>query len=309
MIGKKPVLVIMAAGMGSRYGGLKQIDTVDEEGDKIIDFSIYDANRAGFGKVIFVIKEENREAFEEAVVKRLNGKIETEFAYQKLEDIPKGFEIPEGREKPWGTAQAVIAAKDLIDGPFAVINADDFYGREAYEKMAQFLKETEDDEKYRYAMVGFVLKNTLTDNGYVSRGICRVTEGNYLEDVVERTRIERDGEKAKFSEDDGRTWTGLTGEETVSMNFWGFGKSILPELERSFKEFLTKLPESANPLKAECYLPSVVDSLIKSGKASAKVLESNDRWFGVTYKEDKEQVRREIEKLKKAGVYPRMLWK
>lgn len=308
MIQEKPTLVIMAAGMGSRYGGLKQIDPVDAEGDKIIDFSIFDSQKAGFGKVIFVIKEETREAFEESVVKRLNGKVETAFAYQKLENLPEGFSVPEGREKPWGTAQAVLAAKDLIDGSFAVINADDFYGREAYVKMADFLKNTEDDEKYRYAMVGFILKNTLTENGYVSRGICSVSEDGCLSDVVERTQIEKDGDKAKFTEDGGNSWTALSGNEAVSMNFWGFGKSILPELEEAFKDFLAKLPEAPNPLKAECYLPSVVDSLIKKDKASAKVLESADRWFGVTYKEDKAKVREEIEKLKDAGVYPRNLW-
>ena len=305
---KKPTLVIMAAGMGSRYGGLKQIDPVDSEGNKIVDFSIYDALRAGFGKVIFIIKEENREAFKEAIVDRINGKIDVELAFQKLDDIPEGVKIPEGREKPWGTAQAVLAARDLIDGPFAVINADDFYGREAFEKMHDFLVETEDDELYRYSMVGFVLRNTLTENGYVSRGICNVTEDGFLAGVTERTHIEKAGDAAKYTEDDGATYVDLTGDESVSMNFWGFGKSFIPELSKAFEEFMRNIDKATNPLKAECYLPAVVDSLIKDGKASAKVLKSNDKWFGVTYKEDKANVMASIAKLKEEGVYPEKLW-
>ncbi|MCR5527108.1 MAG: nucleotidyltransferase [Lachnospiraceae bacterium] len=305
---KQPTLVIMAAGMGSRYGGLKQIDPVDNYGNKIIDFSIYDAVQAGFAKVIFIIKEENQEAFNEAIADRLRGKVDIEFAYQKLEDLPEGCKVPEGRVKPWGTAQAVLAARNLIDGPFAVINADDFYGREAFVKMHDFLVNAEDDEKYRYAMVGFILKNTLTDNGYVSRGICTVSPENYLVSVNEHTHIEKDGEAAKYTEDDGKTWNSFSGNETVSMNFWGFGKSIVPELQKSFNEFLENLDSAENPLKAECYLPSVVDHLIKANQATAEVLTSNDKWFGVTYKEDKPDVMASIQKLKDAGVYPEKLW-
>ena len=304
----KPTLVIMAAGMGSRYGGLKQIDPVDSQGNKIVDFSIYDAMKAGFGKVIFIIKKENEQAFKEAIVDRIGGKIDIELAFQSLEDIPEGTKLPEGREKPLGTAQAVLAARDLIDGPFAVINADDFYGREAFVKMHDFLVQAEDDELYRYAMVGFVLRNTLTLNGYVSRGVCTVTDDGFLATVTERTHIEMDGNAAKYTEDDGETYVSLTGDESVSMNFWGFGKSFIPELGKAFEEFMKNIDKTANPLKAECYLPAVVDSLIKNGKATAKVLKSNDKWFGVTYKEDKANVMESIAKLKADGVYPDKLW-
>lgn len=304
----KPTLVVMAAGMGSRYGGLKQIDPVDREGHKIIDYSIYDAWKAGFGKVIFIIKKENEADFREAVGEEIPKKIPVEYAFQSLDDIPEGTEIPEGRKKPWGTAQAVLAARDILDTPFAVINADDFYGREAFVKMCDFLKSHEDDDKYRYGMVGFILKNTLTENGYVSRGICSVDEDGFLTGVTERTHIERDGEAAKYTEDDGKTYVKLTGEEPVSMNFWGFSLSILSELSRCFEEFMKDLDKKADPLKAECYLPEVVDSLIREGKATTEVLTSGDRWFGVTYKEDKPVVMSSIQKLKDRGIYPERLF-
>ena len=304
----KPTLVVMAAGMGSRYGGLKQIDPVDKEGHKIIDYSIYDAWKAGFGKVIFIIKKENEADFREAVGEEISKKIPVEYAFQSLDDIPEGTEIPEGRKKPWGTAQAVLAARDILDTPFAVINADDFYGREAFVKMCDFLKSHEDDDRYRYGMVGFILKNTLTENGYVSRGICSVDEDGFLTGVTERTHIERDGEAAKYTEDDGKTYVKLTGEEPVSMNFWGFSLSILSELSRYFEEFMKDLDKKADPLKSECYLPVVVDSLIKEGKATTEVLTSGDRWFGVTYKEDKPVVMSSIQELKDRGIYPERLF-
>jgi len=304
----KPALVVMAAGMGSRYGGLKQIDPVDKEGHKIIDFSIYDAWKAGFGKVIFIIKKENEADFREAIGTEIPKRIPVEYAFQSLEDVPAGVKIPEGRKKPWGTAQAVLAARDLLDTPFAVINADDFYGREAFEKMCGFLKTHEDDEKYRYGMVGFILKNTLTENGYVSRGICSVDENGFLTGVTERTHIEKDGDAAKYTEDGGETYVSLTGEEPVSMNFWGFSLSIISELSRYFEEFMRDLQRSEDPLKAECYLPKVVDSLIKEGKAAAEVLTSRDRWFGVTYKEDKPMVMSSIQELKDRGIYPERLF-
>ena len=303
-----PVLVIMAAGMGSRYGGLKQIDPVDDQGNKIIDFSIYDAIRAGFKKVIFVIKKENEQDFRSCIGDMVKGHVEVEYAFQELSDIPAGQSIPEGRVKPWGTAHAVLSARKLINGPFAVINADDFYGREAFVKMCDFLKSHEDDDRYRYGMVGFILKNTLTENGYVSRGICSVDEDGFLTGVTERTHIERDGEAAKYTEDDGKTYVKLTGEEPVSMNFWGFSLSILSELSRYFEEFMKDLDKKADPLKAECYLPVVVDSLIKEGKATTEVLTSGDRWFGVTYKEDKPVVMSSIQELKDRGIYPERLF-
>ena len=304
----KPTLVVMAAGMGSRYGGLKQIDPVDGEGHKIIDYSIYDAWKAGFGKVIFIIKKENEADFRDAIGEEIPKKIPVEYAFHSLDDVPEGIKIPEGRKKPWGTAQAVLAARDILDTPFAVINADDFYGREAYIKMCDFLKTHEDDDKYRYGMVGFILKNTLTENGYVSRGICSVDEKGYLTGVTERTHIERDGEAAKYTEDEGKTYVKLTGEEAVSMNFWGFSLSMISELSHYFEEFMKDLEGNADPLKAECYLPVVVDSLIKEGKATTEVLTSGDRWFGVTYKEDKPVVMSSIQELKDRGIYPERLF-
>ena len=304
----KPTLVVMAAGMGSRYGGLKQIDPVDGEGHKIIDYSIYDAWKAGFGKVIFIIKKENEADFREAIGEEIPKKSPVEYAFQSLDDVPEGIKIPEGRKKPWGTAQAVLAARDILDTPFAVINADDFYGREAFIKMCDFLKTHEDDDKYRYGMVGFILKNTLTENGYVSRGICSVDEKGYLTGVTERTHIERDGEAAKYTEDEGKTYVKLTGEEAVSMNFWGFSLSMISELSHYFEEFMKDLEGNADPLKAECYLPVVVDSLIKEGKATTEVLTSGDRWFGVTYKEDKPVVMSSIQELKDRGIYPERLF-
>lgn len=306
----KITLVIMAAGMGSRYGGLKQIDHVDEQGDKIIDFSIYDAVYAGFEKVIFIIKEENLQLFKDEIGDRIAKHIEVQYAFQKLDNIPAGFSVPEGRVKPWGTAHAIMSAKDIIDGPFAVINADDFYGRTAFEAAYRFLADTKDagiSVPYHFAMIGFRLKNTLTDNGYVSRGICDADEKGFLQDVTERTRIEKRDEAAAYTEDDGATWHPLTGDETTSMNFWAFSQGLLMELDRQFVEFLQNSVKE-NPLKAECYLPSVVDKLIKSGKCDVAVLKSEDKWYGVTYKEDKPQLMESIRMLKSTGIYPVNLW-
>ncbi len=306
----KPILVIMAAGMGSRYGGLKQIDPVDEQGDKIIDFSLFDAKRAGFEKAVFIIKKENEAIFRECITDRLNGAMEVEFAFQELTDIPEGCKVPEGREKPWGTAHAVYAARNAVKGaPFAVINADDYYGVEAFEKLYQFLSTTQDDDKYRYAMVGYRLGNTLTENGSVSRGLCSADENGFLTDIVERTKIIRTNDEAgaAYSEDGGETYIPVSENTTVSMNFWGFTPSLLEELGSAIAEFFeTKVPD--NPLKAECYLPMEVDRLLKNGKATVNVLTSNDKWFGVTYKEDKPYVQASVQALKDAGVYPEKLW-
>ena len=237
---KKPVLVIMAAGMGSRYGGLKQIDPVDQEGHIIMDFSIYDAKKAGFEKVVFIIKKENERDFKEAVGRRIEKVMETAYVYQELDRIPEGFDIPEGRVKPWGTAHAILCAAGEIDSPFAVINADDYYGRSAFEKIYQYLTTHEDDEKYRYTMVGYRLKNTVTDNGYVARGVCTLNEKNELVSVTERTRIERRGGGIAYSEDGGSTWTEIDGNTLVSMNMWGFTESILEEIRTGFPAFLEK---------------------------------------------------------------------
>lgn len=300
---KKPVLVIMAAGMGSRYGGLKQIDPVDDQGHIIIDFSIQDAIEAGFEKVIFIIKKANEQAFKEVIGKRMEKKIQVEYVYQELYKLPEGFEIPEGREKPFGTGHAILCCKDVIDGPFAVINADDYYGKHAYKVIYDYLVSHQDDEKYRYTMVGYALKNTLTDNGHVARGVCETDEAGFLTDIQERTHIEKRNGGAMYTEDDGATWQELSMDSTVSMNMWGFSESIIKELEVGFRKFLQEeLPK--NPLKGEYFLPFAVDELLKAGKASVQVLSSMDKWYGVTYKEDKEMVVNAIAELKKQGLYP-----
>lgn len=299
----KPSLVIMAAGMGSRYGGLKQIDPIDAQGHIIMDFSIYDAMAAGFEKVVFIIKKANEQAFKESIGNRVSEKIKVEYVYQELDKIPQGFGVPEGREKPFGTGHAILCCKDVLDGPFVVINADDYYGKHAYQAVYEYLINHQDDEKYRYAMVGYALKNTLTEHGHVARGICRTDEQGFLEEIVERTHIEKRGEGAAFTEDDGQTWTEVSAESLVSMNMWGFSRSILQELEAGFVKFLqNELPN--NPLKAEYYLPTAVGELLREGKASVRVLTSRDKWHGVTYKEDKEKVVEAIAELKKQGLYP-----
>ena len=304
---KKPVLVIMAAGMGSRYGGLKQIDPVDAQGHIIMDFSIFDAKRAGFEKVIFIIKEENKADFKEAIGDRLEQVMEVEYVFQDLHNIPEEFEVPEGRVKPWGTAHAVLSAIDAIDGPFAVINADDYYGKDAFQKIYDYLSTHEDDEKYRYTMVGYQLENTLTENGHVSRGICSIDEDGFLTKVVERTHIEPKGDITAYTEDDGETWVELPKGCLVSMNMWGFTSSFLQETKAGFKAFLKEGLE-VNPMKCEYFLPTVVSNLLTADKATVQVLSSADKWYGVTYKEDKPVVVAAIKKMKETGLYPEQLW-
>ncbi|MDO5416619.1 MAG: sugar phosphate nucleotidyltransferase [Lachnospiraceae bacterium] len=304
---KKPVLVIMAAGMGSRYGGLKQIDPVDQYGDIIMDFSIFDALEAGFEKVVFIIKKAIEEEFKERVGNRMAKHIQVEYVYQELDKLPEGFSVPEGRVKPWGTAHAILCCKDVIDGPFAVINADDYYGKSAFKEIYDQLAAHEDDDKYQYAMVGYQLYNTLTENGHVARGVCSTDENHKLTDIHERTRIEKHGDIAEFTEDDGATWTELGEDTIVSMNLWGFTSSVLKEIDERFAAFL-KNSIPGNPLKCEYFLPFVVDELLKEGKAEVTVLKSIDRWYGVTYKEDKEMVVQAIQGLKDQGLYPERLW-
>lgn len=303
----KPVLVIMAAGMGSRYGGLKQIDPIDEEGHIIIDFSLFDAKRAGFEKVIFIIKKENEADFKAVVGDRMTGYMDVSYAFQNLANLPDGYEVPEGRVKPWGTAHAVLSCIDQVDGPFAVINADDYYGVEAFKLIYDYLESHPDDDKYRYTMVGYHLGNTVTDNGHVARGVCTIDENGQLMKVVERTRIEKRDGGIAFTEDDGASWTSLPEQTIVSMNMWGFTKSILGEIRDGFPAFLDKgLKE--NPMKCEYFLPSVVSDLLEDGKASVSVLESKDKWYGVTYKEDKPVVEAAVKKMKEDGIYPKHLW-
>jgi len=304
---QKPVLVIMAAGMGSRYGGLKQIDPVDKQGHIIMDFSIYDAKRAGFEKVVFIIKKENEADFKEAIGKRIEKVMDVEYVFQDIHNIPQGFEIPEGRVKPWGTAHAVLSAIDVIDGPFAVINADDYYGRDAFQKIFDYLSTHADDDKYRYTMVGYQLENTLTENGYVSRGVCSMNEAGELVSVTERTRIEKKDTGAAYTEDDGVTWIELPKDSIVSMNMWGFSASFLQEIKNGFAAFLEE-GLKANPMKCEYYLPAVVSNLLASEKATVAVLESADKWYGITYKEDKPMVVAAIQNLKQSGLYPEVLW-
>ncbi|MFI3209097.1 MAG: sugar phosphate nucleotidyltransferase [Eubacteriales bacterium] len=304
---KKPVLVIMAAGMGSRYGGLKQIDPIDKEGHIIMDFSIYDAKLAGFEKVVFIIKEENRESFQEVIGDRLSEQMEVEYVYQDVNAIPTPFVVPEGRVKPWGTGHAILSCIEKVDGPFAVINADDYYGREAFQLIYDFLATHEDDDRYRYTMVGYQLGNTVTENGHVARGVCSIDEAGHLTAIHERTRIEKHDVKIEYTEDDGESWVALDSDTVVSMNMWGFSASMLRELEKGFVPFLEVSLEK-NPMKCEYFLPTVASDLVADGKATVEILTSKDKWYGVTYKEDKPVVEAAIEAFKQQGKYPNKLW-
>ena len=298
----KPTLVIMAAGMGSRFGGCKQITPVDDEGHVIIDYSIYDAVRAGFGKVVCIIKPEMEADFREAVGNRIAPFVDLEFAYQTLDKLPEGHTVPEGRTKPWGTGHAVLCAADKIDGPFAVINADDFYGREAFKAAHDFL--VSDNAPNAHAMVAYRVENTLTENGSVSRGVCSVADG-LLIGVVERTKIVPREGGAAFIEDDGETF--LPAGTLVSMNLWAFQNSILDELKNRFSAYLSEnVP--VNPLKCEYFLPLIPNALIRENAGSVRVLETTERWFGVTYHDDLENVQLAIKAKKAAGEYPEKLW-
>ena len=302
----KPVLVIMAAGMGSRYGGLKQLDPVGSHGQLIIDYSIYDAKRAGFETVVFVIKPEIEADFKEAIGDRVSKVMDVKYAYQLKEDLPEGYSVPAGRTKPWGTAHAALAARNIVDGPFAVINADDYYGPEAYQEIYNYLSTHQDGDMYEYVMVGYLLKNTVTENGTVARGVCEETADHFLTQVTERTKIEK-GEPPRYTEDDGDTWTDLSADTIVSMNMWGFTRSFLDEALARFPAFLDKTL-AENPEKGEYFLPTVVSQLIDEGKARVKVLRSEDKWYGVTYREDKPTVVAAIAEKTAAGLYPDRLW-
>ena len=302
----KPCLVIMAAGLGSRYGGMKQIDPVDADGCAIIDYSIFDAHRAGFEKVILVIKREHEEAFRDTVLRRVGGKVCIEFAYQGLEPIASDIAIPEGRQKPWGTAHAVLCAKPHVEGAFAAINADDFYGYSAFRQIHDFL--AADHGEAAHAMIGFRIKNTVTENGFVSRGVCRVDGSGFLREIIERTHIAYHDGGIAFTEDAGETWTTLEPDTLVSMSIWGFGASMMGEIERRIAPFFREnLP--SNPLKTEFFLPYVPDQLIKESVGSVKVLPNEEKWYGVTYAEDMPAVRRAIADLKASGSYPARLWR
>lgn len=300
---KKPALVILAAGMGSRYGGLKQMDPMDPMGHAIIDYSIYDAKRAGFGKVVFVIKKAIEKDFKETVGRRVPDDMEVFYAFQEVDSLPDGFILPEGRIKPWGTAHAVLCAKPFINEPFAVINADDYYGVNGFQVMADFLTKPIVGEKAPFAMVGYHLGNTVTENGSVSRGICEVDQDHQLISITERTHIEKKGDHAEFTEDDGVSWESLPFETLVSMNFFGFQPMIMDELEKGFPEFL-KTSLSVNPLKCEYFIPSAASDLLNQGKATMEVLVSKDQWYGVTYPEDKQSVIDALTQFRADGIYP-----
>lgn len=298
----KPTLVILAAGMGSRYGGLKQMDSFTPEGDTIIDFSIYDALQAGFGKFVFIIRKSFEKEFKEIFNKKLEGKAEAVYVFQELENVPEKYINPE-RTKPWGTGHALLMAKDAVQENFAVINADDFYGKEAFEVMAKSLSNT-DKESYNFNMMAYLLKNTVSDHGFVSRGECEVDEEGYLSDVTERTHIERiDGNLMR--KDDNGEFIPIDENAVVSMNFWGFTPKYFEFGGQLFADFLENNQEN---LKAEFFIPSIVNDILESGKATVEVLKSDAKWFGVTYKEDKEIVQKAIEGLKKENVYPTNLW-
>lgn len=300
----KPTLLILAAGMGSRYGGLKQLDPMGPHGETVLDYSVFDALRGGFGKVVFVIRRDFEEEFKTKVGSRFDQKVPVEYAFQDLHSLPEGFSVPEGRVKPWGTTHAVLAAEANIHEPFAMINADDFYGHDAFAKLAANLQTLKPENgKAHYSMVGFQLKKTLSDNGSVARGVCTSKDGK-LESVTEMTKI-FGTETGARNEEDPNNIVELTGNELVSMNFWGFTPDLFPQLHEAFHEFLTQ--HGKDP-KSECYVPKVVDILIKTGKADVEVLETSSSWFGVTYPEDKEVVVGSIKKLTDAGEYPSPLW-
>ena len=299
----EPTLVIMAAGMGSRFGGLKQMTPVDEEGHFIIDFSLYDAYQAGFRRVAFIIKREIEQTFRETIGARMEKWFHVDYVYQELDRLPEGFAVPEGRKKPWGTAHAVACCRGVVEGPFAVINSDDFYGRGAYEAIYRFL--TENKAPHHYAMLGYQLRNTVTEFGSVARGVCHVQDGMLL-DITERTKIFKRGQDAAYTED-GETFVPLSGDTQVSMNFWGFTPEILDEIWDVFPAFLAEnLP--VNPEKCEFYLPTFVGSRLAEGKVRVRVLPCMETWHGVTYKEDLDSVKSAIGQLKREGKYPARLW-
>jgi UTP-glucose-1-phosphate uridylyltransferase len=295
----KPTLLILAAGMGSRFGGLKQVEPVGPNGETILEYSIFDAIRAGFGKVVFVIRESFADDFKARFEPKLAGKIEIEYVFQEIDKLPEGFKLPEGREKPWGTGHAVLMAKDVINEPFAAINADDFYGAEAYQVIARYLKKLTDPKQY--AMVGYQLNNTLSEFGSVSRGICVTNAEKQLTKITETHKIRQEGNRILCESETGE----LTGNEIVSMNFWGFHPSLFQNIENQFIDFLK---ENIHAPKSEFYIPFVVFEMILKGQASVDILTADSPWFGVTYKEDKPYVIEQIQKLTNRGVYPQKLW-
>ncbi|MBR1584718.1 MAG: nucleotidyltransferase [Clostridia bacterium] len=304
---KKPQLIIMAAGLGSRFGGMKQMAPVDQEGHWIIDFSIFDAIRAGFGDIVLIIKEENEPLFRETLGRRIGDQAKLIYVHQKADLLPPGFSIPEGRVKPWGTAHAVLCAKDVIDAPFAAINADDYYGPGAFQAIYDFL--TSDHPENEHAMVGYRVENTLTENGSVSRGVCQADgSGAYLTGIVERTRVEPRPGGAAFTEDDGNSWSFLPAGTIVSMNFWGFNRNMMQEIDQRFAPFLREnLPK--NPLKCEYFLPLIPNQMMAEGTARVRIIPTTEKWFGITYHDDLPALQAAIAQMKEKGLYPASLWR
>lgn len=305
---QKPILVVMAAGMGSRYGGLKQIDPVGAHGEAILDYSLYDARRAGFETAVLIIKREMELEFRQSVGRRLERSgLRLRYAYQQLENLPEGYAVPEGRTRPWGTAHAIVSAAACIDAPFAVVNADDYYGPQAFRTVYEYLSRAQDGDLYDYCMVGYPLRNTVTENGSVARGVCITDQNGCLTSVTERTCIASYPGGIHFSEDGGRSWADLDPDAIVSMNLWGFTPSFAVEAARRFPAFLDKTL-AENPERGEYYLPSVVSALLTEGKARVRVLTSPDRWFGVTYQADKPAVVAALAGMTARGLYPWDLW-
>ncbi len=304
---KQPTLVIMAAGIGSRFGGLKQLAPVGMNGEPILEFSLYDALDAGFKKVIFIIKKEIYDDFKVLIGSKLEKTFDIQYVFQELDMIPPGYSIPEDRIKPWGTGHAVLCAKANLDGPFAVINADDYYGKDAFRVIYDYLRTQKDDEKYRFSMVGYLIENTLTDNGHVTRGVCQTDKG-LLTSIDERHQIEKRNGRIQYTQDQGKSWTDIQQGTIVSMNLWGFSQAFLAELGNSFPSFLDATLKT-NPLKGEYLLPTIVNELLEEGRASVKVLNSKDEWYGITYKEDLPAVRKSIQAMQKKGLYPEVLFK
>jgi UTP-glucose-1-phosphate uridylyltransferase len=301
----QPALVVLAAGIGSRYGGLKQMEPVGPHGEFIVDYSVYDALRAGFGRVVFVIREEIEEAFRQKIGRHVERWCETTYVFQRLDDLPPGFQLPPGRQKPWGTAHATLSCRHVVQTPFAVINADDLYGHAAYRALCDYLSHAQDrGGVYDYCMVGYLLENTLSDYGHVARGVCTVDASGYLLEIHERTRIEKFGTGARYTQD-GETWTEIPGRTPVSMNAWGFTPSLFSELESRFRQFLQQRGE--DNLQGEFYLPEAVGALVREGRATVKVLPSDEPWFGVTYQQDRASVQQAIRDLVRQGLYPQNL--
>lgn len=301
----KPTLFLLAAGMGSRYGGLKQLDGLGPNGETIMDYSIYDAIRAGFGKIVWVIRKDFEDQFRSQILSKYEGKVECKLCFQSLDALPEGFSVPENRVKPWGTNHAVLMGKDIIKEPFCVINCDDFYGRDAFETIGKFLTKLPEGSKNKYAMVGFRVCNTLSENGSVARGICATNDKHHLTDVVERTEIMRVNGKICYK--DGDEWIGIEENAPVSMNMWGFTPDYFQHSEECFKEFLSDPKNMANP-KSEFFIPLVVSKLINSGTSTVEVLDTTSKWFGVTYAADRPDTVARIKSLVDAGVYPNKLF-